>query len=74
VSTPAGEPRIPDRQTVWRLFSTSGRYLGAVHFPEGVAQPFWIESDRVIATHRDEFGVVTIQEFRLDGPEGGASS
>jgi hypothetical protein len=69
VSTPKGEQHISEGQTVWRLFSTRGEYSGAVVFPTGIAQPYWIERGRVIATHRDAFGVVTIQQFRLVEPE-----
>lgn len=69
LSTPKGERRIPENQTVWRIFTSRGRYVGAVVFPEGTAQPYWIEKGRVIASHRDEFGVVTIQEFRMSRPE-----
>ena len=68
IATPSGERLIPDDQKVWRVFSTSGQYGGAVAFPAGVAQPYWIERGRVIATHRDEVGVVTIQEYRLTRP------
>lgn len=69
LSTPKGERRISEGNTVWRIFSTRGAYAGAVVFPAGIAQPYWIERGRVIATHRDEFGVVTIQQFRVVKPE-----
>jgi len=68
LSTPEGERRIPEGQTVWRVFSTTGEYAGAIVLPAGIAQPYWIEPGRIIATYRDEFGVATIQEFRLDRP------
>ena len=67
-STPAGEPRVPDGQFVWRVFSLSGRYAGTIVFPPGVALPYWIGDGRVIATHRDEVGVATIQAYRLTPP------
>jgi hypothetical protein len=69
VSTPRGEQRIPAGKTVWRIFTTRGGYAGTVVFPDGITQPYWIEQGRVIATHRDEFGVATIQEFQLNRPE-----
>jgi hypothetical protein len=68
LSTPDGERRIPTGQMVWRVFSTKGEYAGAVVLPPGVAQPYWIEPGRVLATYRDELGVATIQEFRLVRP------
>lgn len=68
LSTPSGERRIPDDQMVWRIFSTGGQYEGTIAFPAGIAQPYWIERGRVIATYRDELGVVTIREYRLAGP------
>ena len=73
-STPRGEPRIPLSQrlkrVVWRIFTTEGRYAGTVVLPDGVLQPYWIEPGRVIGTNRDKLGVVTIQEFRIEKPEG----
>ncbi len=70
LSTPLGEPRIPAGQVVWRIFSIDGTYAGALELPPGVAQPYWIEEGRVIATHRDDLGVTTIQTFRLTPPGG----
>ena len=67
-STPLGEPSILPGHTVWRVFSVHGYYAGAIVFPEGVAQPYWIENGRVIATHRDELGIATIQSYRLSPP------
>jgi hypothetical protein len=65
-STPVGEPRIPEGRIVWRVFSITGHYAGAILFPEDVALPFWIDGDRIIATHRDSLGVATIESYRLD--------
>lgn len=66
---PGGEPRIPQGRVVWRVFSVRGGYAGSILFPEGVAQPYWIEGDRIVATQRDSFGVATIVSFvvRLPG-------
>lgn len=69
-STLAGEPRIPSAQIVWRVFSTRGAYAGSIIFPEGVAQPYWIDGDRVVATRRDPLGVATIESYRLRFPRG----
>ena len=73
-STPRGEPRIPLSQrlkrVVWRVFTTGGRYAGTIVLPDGVLQPYWIERGRVIGTNRDKLGVVTIEEFRIEKPEG----
>jgi hypothetical protein len=68
LSTPAGEPTIPEDQKVWRAFSPSGAYAGAIVLPPGVAQPYWIEPGRIIATQRDARGVATIVSFRLSPP------
>lgn len=68
LSTPEGEPRITAGQMVWRVFSTRGKYRGVIVLPPGVAQPYWIESGRIVATHRDELGVASIQQFRLVQP------
>lgn len=70
LSTPDGEPPIPDDQRVWRLFSPTGAYAGAVVFPEGVAQPYWIEPGRIVATRRDSLGVATIVSYLLTPPAG----
>jgi hypothetical protein len=67
-STPAGEPEIPQGQMVWRIFSVHGHYAGAIVFPEGVAQPYWIENGRIVGTHRDELGVATIESYEVHPP------
>lgn len=64
----AGEPAIPEGSVVWRLFTVHGEYRGAIAFPEGFAQPYWIERDRLIGTRRNELGVVTIETYRLHPP------
>lgn len=69
LSTPAGEPTIPEDQKVWRVFSPGGAYAGAIVLPPGVAQPYWIEPGRVIATKRDSLGVATIVSYRLAPPD-----
>lgn len=68
-STPEGESPIPEDQKVWRAFSPSGAYAGAIVLPPGVAQPYWIEPGRIIATQRDSLGVVTIVSYRLERPD-----
>jgi hypothetical protein len=68
-STPAGEPRIPRDHMVWRIFSVAGSYEGAVVLPAGVAQPYWTEPGRLIATHRDSLGIATIMSYRLERPK-----
>lgn len=69
-STPAGEPRIPRGQIVWRLFTVTGHYAGAVVFPPAFANPFWIEDGRVVGTRRDSLGVATVESYRLSAPAG----
>ena len=69
LASPAGEPRIPRGQVVWRVFSVKGAYVGSILFPEGVAQPYWIEGERIVATRRDTLGVATIESYRLTLPE-----
>lgn len=68
-STPAGEPRIPPDQMVWRTFSITGSYEGAIVLPTGVAQPYWVEPGRIIATKRDSLGIATIVSYRLVRPD-----
>lgn len=67
-STPSGEPRIPDGQFVWRVFSLTGEYAGTIVFPEGVALPYLVEPGRITGTHRDALGVATIETYRVSGP------
>ena len=62
---PDGEPRIPQGQVVWRVLSVRGAYAGSIVFPIGVAQPYWIEGDRIVATHGDSLVVATIMSYRL---------
>lgn len=72
----AGELAIPESSVVWRLFTVHGEYRGAITFPDGFAQPYWIERDRLVGTRRDDFGVATIEAYRLQPPPvvGGAAS
>jgi len=67
-ATPHGETPIPENQFVWRVFSTRGRYAGAIVLPHGTAQPYWIEDGRLMATRRDSLGVATIDSYLLTPP------
>lgn len=60
----AGEPPVPENQTIWRVFSVTGHYEGAIVFPRGDGYPFAVEPGRLITTHRDELGVATINIYR----------
>ncbi len=68
LSTPAGEPRIGEHDFVLRVFSVRGAYEGALVLPSGVGPPFWFETGRLVATHRDSLGVATVVAYRLSKP------
>jgi hypothetical protein len=64
----AGERPIDEGHFVWRVFSVRGHYAGAIVFPAGAAQPYWIEPGRITATRRDSLGVATIETYRIEPP------
>ena len=64
----AGEPPIPEDQWVWRVFSTRGRYVGAIVLPPSTRLPYWIEPGRITATQRDSLGVATLVTLRIAPP------
>jgi hypothetical protein len=66
-ATPAEDSRIVGRRTVWRVLSTSGEYMGSIHFPEGFS-PQWTDGRLVLGVARDSLGVATIQELELVPP------
>jgi hypothetical protein len=65
-SRPVGDEGLPD--FVWRVFSTTGSYAGAIVLPEGVALPFWIEPGRIVGIQRDSLGVASIASYRVAPP------
>lgn len=67
-SAVAGEPPIPEGRIVWRVFSVGGGYRGAILFPDGFAQPYWIQRNHLVGTRRDGLGVATIELYALYPP------
>jgi hypothetical protein len=66
-ATPAEDSRIVGQRTVWRVLSTSGEYMGSIHFPEGFS-PQWTDGRLMLGVARDSLGVATIQELELIPP------
>jgi hypothetical protein len=64
-----GERWLGEREVVWRLFSTSGRYRGSLRLPDGFTA--WGVTDGVlVGASLDSLGIATLQEFKLRPPPG----
>lgn len=61
---PDGEPTIPVPGAIWRLFSTSGVYLGALPLPEDF-WPLGRSGDRLWVRMADERGIPELREVRI---------
>ncbi|MGH7481280.1 MAG: hypothetical protein ACRELV_03935, partial [Longimicrobiales bacterium] len=57
----------PDEESLWRVFSPEGDYLGVFAMPDGV-QPLQIGSDFLLGRHVDELDVESIHLYRLVRP------
>ncbi|HEX7090829.1 MAG TPA: hypothetical protein VF192_11885 [Longimicrobiales bacterium] len=68
-SRAAGDPEIPEGQSVWRLVTVSGGYAGAVRFPTGF-YPHEVRNGRALGVQRDSLDVADVVELRLEPPEG----
>ena len=64
----AEDPAPPEDQTIWRLISVTGEYMGFLRLPDG----FWLlagGSEGVLwASVLDENAVPVIQELALERP------
>ena len=65
---PEGDPPLGAGGRMWRLFTVTGRYAGALRLPTGFGYPYRQERTRVVGIRRDELGVATIESYRLIGP------
>lgn len=61
---PEGEPPLPPRRAIWRLFSTSGVYLGVLPLPEDF-WPLGRSGDRLWVRVANDVGLPELREVRV---------
>lgn len=63
------DPALPEGQTVWRLVSTSGQYVGTLWFPIRFL-PMWTRGRTILGVQRDSLGVAALQSYSVAPPTG----